>query len=191
MILDSNSQLGDTKAIEQCPALGTVKDRIASTSSSSPRSRYNHAKAIVDKERLYARMRAIGNDGAIQRTVMRKRVVDETARYLDDLARSVRECKRVDEASRFARWLIFSGILDICREDGKSASDADRLAKVAIDLQMDCGELFRGGKADPNYAQSDIAELMRKVEEIGRFINAAPADKNPCHKKALAPGSEA
>jgi hypothetical protein len=115
---------------------------------------------------------------------MRRRVVDETARYLGDLAQCVRECKRVDEASRFARWLIFSGILDICREDASAAQGADTLATVASDLQMDCGELFRGGKADPKYAASDIAEINQKLEVLASFITATPSNKNPSHKIA-------
>lgn len=124
-------------------------------------------------------MRAIGKDGAIQRTVTRKRIVDETTHYLADLARCVRECKRVDEASRFSRWLLFSGVLDLCREDTGAAMHADRLAREASDLQMECGELFRGGKADPKYAASDIAEINRKLEVLASFITATPVQQKP------------
>jgi len=46
------------------------------------------------------------------------RLWNETDRYLDSLARSVRECKRVDEASNFSRWLQFSGVLQILELHG-------------------------------------------------------------------------
>ena len=62
-----------------------------------------------------AELEAIGKCPELQRVVMCKTVLAETDRYLNDLARSVRECKRVDEASRFARWLLFSGVLDLVK----------------------------------------------------------------------------
>jgi hypothetical protein len=165
-----------------CAALRTKNNDQRKKASS--RILKSHESYRVSTERQLARMRAIGKDGAIQRTVTRKRVVDETAHYLADLARCVRECKRVDEASRFARWLIFSGILDLCREDTSAAMHADRLAREASDLQMECGELFRGGKADPKYAESDIAEINRKMDAMASILAATLPNKNPSQQTA-------
>ena len=96
----------------------------------------------------------------------------ETSRYLDDLAQHVRECKRVDEASRFVRWLQFSGVLKLLEKyqnDQKFSSslvvfNPSALRKKSDALLMDCGDLFRGGKANPRYAESDIAEINRKLD---------------------------
>ena len=113
---------------------------------------------------------------------MRKRVVEETRRYLDDLARCVRECKRVDEAARFARWLLFSGILEIVRECAEVRTVADELYRLSETVIAECSELFKGGKANPNYAQSDIAEIHQKLDVLARFIDASPSNQNPSHK---------
>jgi hypothetical protein len=92
----------------------------------------------------------------------------ETDRFLDSLAQSVREGKRVTEASNFARWLLFSGLLSFLQENKDPQSslpfDPDALRKKADKLIYECGELFRGGKHDPKYAASDIAEINRKLD---------------------------
>jgi hypothetical protein len=99
-------------------------------------------------------------------------VYRETDSFLDDLAKCVRECKRVDEASRFARWLRFSGVLRILELSLTSSSsslysiDVSALRKKADDLVFQCGELYRQNKANPNYATSDIAEINRKLDAL-------------------------
>ena len=35
---------------------------------------------------------------------------------------------------------------------------------------MDCGDLFRGGKANAKYAESDIAEINSKLDRLMRFL---------------------
>ena|ERR1700722_20092407 len=84
----------------------------------------------------------------------------ETVNRLDSLARDVREAKNVAEASNFARWLQFSGILMLFRNNPSTTKhlevDESVVRKKIDDLIYECGELFRGGKHDPKYAASDI-----------------------------------
>src|ERR1017187_9060615 len=88
---------------------------------------------------------------------------NETVNRLDSLARDVREAKNVMEAANFARWLNFSGLIPIFRDNPSNQKhlqvDAAVVQRKIDDLIYECGELFRGGKADPKYAQSDIAEI--------------------------------
>ena len=111
----------------------------------------------------------------------------ETVNFLDVLAREVREGKNVMLASQFARWLQFSGLIKIFEAYPSSAphlvSDAAAVSTKVNDLLFDCGELFRGGKFDPKYAASDIAEINRKLDEIlkrsGNSVQAkAPAESS-------------
>lgn len=92
----------------------------------------------------------------------------ETVNFLDRLAGEVREGKNVMLASQFARWLQFSGLNKIFKENPSCRKNLEVNAGVVErkteDLLFECGELFRGGKADPKYAASDIAEINRKLD---------------------------
>jgi len=97
----------------------------------------------------------------------------ETTRKLESFARDVRESKRVLEASDFARWLQFSGVVKIMEAFPNPEPlrvDGAAIRKQISDLLYDCGESFRNGKADPKYAASDIAEINRKLEVIAAHV---------------------
>lgn len=89
---------------------------------------------------------------------------------MDSLAREVRECKGVEEASRFCRWFQFSGVMKLLElhKDALTASptplDPSVLRRKVDDLLFQCGEIFRAGKANPTYCQSDILEINRKLD---------------------------
>ena len=87
---------------------------------------------------------------------------NETNGFLKRLARDVREGKNVMLASQFARWLEFSGLLKMLRAVPGGGEAWGRVR----DLNFLCGELFRNGRADPDYAASDIAEINRKLDVI-------------------------
>lgn len=89
-------------------------------------------------------------------------VASETHRMLDGLSRDVRECKNVMLASLYARWVQFSGLMVLLE---RGTGDKTVQKKVE-DLLYECGELFRGGKHDPKYAASDIAEINRKLDML-------------------------
>jgi hypothetical protein len=92
----------------------------------------------------------------------------ETVNRLDVLARDVREAKNVMEAANFARFISFSGLIQFFTENRSDLKhleiDGSLVKKKVDDLIFECGELFRGGRADPKYAASDIAEINRKLD---------------------------
>ena len=80
------------------------------------------------------------------------------------LAREVRECKSVNEASRFCRWLQFSGVLKLLQSHPQPDVDFRTLQRKMNDIIFDCGEHYKGGRADAKYGASDIAEINSKLD---------------------------
>jgi hypothetical protein len=117
-----------------------------------------------------ARIERIRSDPDISAIAWRQRVVAETTRYLDGLARSVRECKRVDEASNFARWLQFSGVIELLQECPATSASAPALRSKAQNVVQACGQIYRGGKVKPQYDASDIAEINQKLNRLLRTL---------------------
>lgn len=112
----------------------------------------------------------------------------ETDRFLESLARDVRENKRVMEASQFCRWLNFSGfvkLLELNPQDAPLRVDGKGLQKKLNDLIYDCGELFRGGKHDPKYAASDIAEINRKLDDLTQRLSPPSSETTDAANAAL------
>lgn len=107
-------------------------------------------------------------------SVMLHQIWRETTRKLEAYARDVRENKNVREASEFARWLQFSGVIKILEAFPQAEPlrvDGAALRKLAHELVLDCGECFRNGKADAKYAASDIAEINRKLDLIAAHVS--------------------
>lgn len=135
----------------------------------------------MPKSNLPKAIQAMLGNPAVEAESKRRWFILETKRYLEALARCVRECKRVDEASHFTRWLVMSGALDMLTELPQMAPEASALRIQANDMAMDCGELYKGGKANPKYAESDIAEINAKLDKLASLlppdasINASPA----------------
>jgi len=97
----------------------------------------------------------------------------ETNREVDSLTQAVSECKSVDQASSFGRWLRYSGVLQILEAHPAPFPlivDGKALTKKVTDLIYECGELYKGGKHDPRYAASDIAEINRKLDILAAHI---------------------
>jgi len=99
----------------------------------------------------------------------------ETNTMLDSLARSVREGKRVDEASNYCRWLRFSGILEILQQNPKPfpliVNGAELRQKIE-DVLFECGELYKGGKPPlPKYSDSDMAQVLERLESLARRVD--------------------
>jgi len=117
-------------------------------------------------------------------TVRLHRIWSETTRHVETFQRDAREGKRVLEASIFGRWLRFSGILELLDDNPQqfpTVVDGKALRRQVEDLLSDCGEKFKSGKADPTYAQSDIAEINRKLDVIAAHVAkiSPPAIKTP------------
>jgi len=106
------------------------------------------------------------------------------------LQRDVAECKSVDEAANFTRWLRASGVLGLLERfstDGVLPVDGKSLRKLSETILSDCGDLYRNGKATPRYAASDIAEINRKLDIIAHEISRQTRDGGQGEGGAAAP----
>jgi len=101
----------------------------------------------------------------------------ETNTRLDSLARSVREGKCVDEASNFCRWLRFTGILQLLKENPRPFPlivDGQSLYQKVEDVLFECGEFYKVGKGRqplPRYAESDMAEVVSRLDSLARRMD--------------------
>lgn len=91
-------------------------------------------------------------------------LANETERFLDLMARDVRECKNVFCVSLFVRWLQFSGCLNIIALH--SETTAKNIHTKFRDLVFECGEMQKGGKIELKYSSSDIAAINQKLDVL-------------------------
>jgi len=109
----------------------------------------------------------------------------QTENRLLALQGDVAECKSVDEAANFTRWLSTSGILamlEMFTTDGSLPVNGPPLRKLAEKILSDCGDLYRSGKATARYQASDIAAINHKLDLIaGRLagLEFPPATSLP------------
>ncbi len=111
-----------------------------------------------------AEIQAFSSDISVRVNGILERIFKESCIHLRSLSCEVGEGKNVYDASRFVRWLQMSGVLElleICKDVNPRFVE---LRKSVTDLIFDCGERFKGGKVDAKYAQSDIAEINRKLD---------------------------
>jgi len=104
----------------------------------------------------------------------------ETHAKLSTFSKLVRECKQVTEAADFCRWLQFSGLPKIfkaCPQSEPMPVNYEVIDKQIRDILFECGELFRTGKADPQYAQSDIAAINHKLDIIAAHVSTLSPPK--------------
>lgn len=146
----------------------------------------NHTSRTKEKN---DKLTAIGKDATISLTVNVARIVSESDRYLERLARSVRENKSVDEASNFCRWLCFSGVLNLPHPDFKIIRQ-----KVETILHR-CGEIYKGGVVKPEYSASDIQAILERLDAIAPkkpfpsiVVEAEAADCFPATLRMLPSG---
>lgn len=125
-----------------------------------------------------AELQALGKDPSLKIRGLLEQIFKESCVYLDTLARDVRECKSVDEANNFSRWLQFSGVLSLLEMFASINPSFANLRTTAKDLTFECGEHFKGGRVAPKYASSDIAEIKRAVDFL-ISLHAKPANVVP------------
>jgi len=91
----------------------------------------------------------------------------ETSNRLASLSREAKEGKNLAEASNFARWVRFSGIIKLLEQHpqaGELRVDAESLSKSIDDLLWECGQQWNRRKPLAKYDVSDIAEINRKLD---------------------------
>lgn len=155
--------------------------RISSRSGLGPENHVYSAKPILgdctggEREPIFSEAGSTEHSRAMPKTLTLEMCVlaRQTENRLLVLARDVSECKSVDEAANFTRWLSSSGVLSLLERfstGGPLPVDGKSLRKLSEKIYSDCCDLFRNGKATPRYAASDIAEINRKLDIIAAHI---------------------
>lgn len=97
----------------------------------------------------------------------------ETVTRLNVLQGRAREGKNVQEASEFARWLRFSGLIKLFESNPQPEPkqvDAKVVEKLIDGILSDCADQWRSRNGDVKYSESDIAEISRKLDIIAAQV---------------------
>jgi len=97
---------------------------------------------------------------------------NETYTRLDVLAGRVREGVEVLAASDFARWLQFSGVVELLEQNstgGVCPVDGKGIRKKVEGLLFECGEWFR--VHEHSYLPRDMEIPRSEMEKINRRLN--------------------
>jgi len=112
------------------------------------------------------------------------RLWSETDCRLDSLLRQVAEGAGVDEASNFARWLDFSGILQLLEPfacDVPLRVDAAGLAAKVRQLKQDCGEWY--SLHERSFKRRDAYISVSKLEAIEEELRQLKYNLSELDKK--------
>ena len=95
----------------------------------------------------------------------------ETNNRIEHYTKLVAEGMLVDEASQFARWLQFSGLLGVFKQYPQQSPlpvDGVSLAKKTDALVSACGEIYQrcGKSPEPEYKKSDIDQIKEQLAAI-------------------------
>jgi hypothetical protein len=109
------------------------------------------------------------------------RLYSETMMRLRILQRRVQEGRDVLPASDFARWLQFSGMIPLFKEnaqDGVSKIDGSLLESTVEQLLQNCNERLRTNNDKPSFDRSDYCSLHEKLDMVAGYLSklsVAPA----------------
>jgi hypothetical protein len=95
-----------------------------------------------------------------------KCIYQETANYLDRLARAASEGRAVDEANNFLRWLQFSGVLRLLELYASLDPNFRKLRVKCGELQDVCKPHLQGRRMPPSPNEARIDEVNQKVDAI-------------------------
>ena len=105
----------------------------------------------------------------------------ETYNRLADLRARVNEGRDVMAASEFCRWIQFSGLLKLFREnaqDGFFKVDAAILETNIKELLALCNYRFRTGDKEPTLHKTELESMREKIDKMAGYLSrltAAPA----------------
>ena len=101
----------------------------------------------------------------------------ETSNRIATYLRLVAEGKCLDEASNFARWLQFSGLMGVLRSNPQPMPlpvDGEKLRLQMEELIAACGEVYAkwGNNPAPQYQKTDIDEIREQLAAITKKLAA-------------------
>lgn len=142
-------------------AAGAVSRAPLSSEGDSAAGTNKSARAKRDVQ-----LRAIGTDASIEFNVTLLGIYNETARYLGRLGRAVAEGRAVDEANNFARWLQFSGVLELLERNAGINDSFANLRNQAQEVQRGCIPSLKGQAVKALPSQSTVDEINSKVDYV-------------------------
>ena len=109
------------------------------------------------------------------------RIWSETMGRLEAFSRRVSEGRDVIAASEFARWVFFSGLIQLCKEnsqDGFFKVDGALLQWTCDQLIERCNERFRTNNLEPSFRAEEFQSLHDKIDRMAGYLSrlsVAPA----------------
>ena len=102
----------------------------------------------------------------------------ETYRRLETLGKRAREGKCVDEASEFARWLSFSGLIPLFKAyaapDPLEVSHT-KLERLIGDVLFECEQHWKRNPRGPWVSKSELESINQKLDLLaGRLAQLSP-----------------
>ena len=105
----------------------------------------------------------------------------ETINRLDIFRQRVQENKDVMAASEFCRWLFFSGLIKLFKDnaqDGFLKVDGSLLESKIQTLLGMCNDRFRTNNQEPTFERTQIESLNEKIDSMAGYLSrlsVAPA----------------
>ena len=98
----------------------------------------------------------------------------ETYNRLETLRRRVNEGRSIDEASGFARWISFSGLIPLFKanaQDGFFKVDGALIeSKVELVISM-CNDRYRTNNTEPTFEQAELESLHEKIDRMAGYLS--------------------
>jgi len=116
---------------------------------------------------------------------------NETMRQLDTLTKRVNECKDIQHASEFARWLRMSGLLAMFEDNPQTEPllvDGAKMRRACEDLLQLCAEQWKRGSVG-KVEVSELELLNRKLDLLAERIAPQETLMTPVPLRVL-PSSE-
>lgn len=101
-------------------------------------------------------------------------IYKETMNRLASLSRRVSEARDVAEASDFARWLYFSGIINLLEANPYPEPlkvDGAFMRWTVDQLVEQCNERFRTNNSDPTFKAAEFQSLHEKIDTMAGYLS--------------------
>ena len=109
------------------------------------------------------------------------RIWNETLNRLETFRARVQENRDVMAASEFARWLFFSGLIELFKanaQDGFFKVDGCLIESKVETLLSMCNDRFRTNDQETSFQKSEFESLREKIDRMAGYLaklSVAPA----------------
>ena len=109
------------------------------------------------------------------------RIWNETLNRLETFRGRVQENRDVMAASEFARWLLFSGLIEFFKvnaQDGFFKVDGCLIESKVETLLSMCNDRFRTNDQEPSFQKTEFESLREKIDRMAGYLarlSVAPA----------------